>query len=453
MNEPVAGSPAWWLAQLEKRLLARQPEIIKADNYYEGNHELKFVSDKYREAFAKMLRDLSDNWMALVVDAVEERLHVEGFRVGDGIETDKDAWQIWQRNHLDADSELLHQKTLTTGVGYAMVWYGTDGLAEITVEDPAEVFVAYQGGSRRNRQAAVKIWCDEWSSTRFANVYLPDGIWKFEAAANDLIDRAAQWKPRRGDERVENPLGIVPIVEFRNRPRMNGTGRSEIQTVMSTQDQVNKLVCDMLISSEFAAFQQRWATGLELDVDPDTGEEKVPFKPGIDRVWAVGDPEVKFGAFPATDLRNAVVGIENRIQSIASRTRTPPHYLLGNSGTFPSGESLKATETGLVAKVHSKQRHLGESHEEVMRIAGLIEGTAALSSAEGAEVKWRDAESRTEAEHVDALVKLRTIGVPNQQLWEDAGYTPQQTARFRQMLLDEAMNQLLAAPAPPVPVA
>ena len=52
------------------------------------------------------------------------------------------------------------------------------------------------------------------------------------------------------------------------------------------------------------------------------------------------------------------------IQHVAAQTRTPPHYLLGAMGSFPSGESLKATETGLVAKVRRKMLSFGEGWEE-----------------------------------------------------------------------------------------
>ena len=58
-----------------------------------------------------------------------------------------------------------------------------------------------------------------------------------------------------------------------------------------------------------------------------------------------------------------------------------------------------------------------------------------------AEVDWSPAESRSESEFVDSLVKKFSIGVPVQQLWEDAGYSPQQIARFRAMLREQALEQ------------
>jgi hypothetical protein len=445
-------SPQWWLVHLHRRLLARAPLVDKFERYYDGDHPLSFVTSEYRQEFSAMLRGVSDNWMPLVVDAVEERLHVEGFRMGEDPAGDKDAWRIWQENSLDADSELLHSTALQTGASYALVWYGDGDRPEITVEHPAQVIIAYESGSQRKRAAALKSWVDEWTGDIRANVYLPDGIYKFVSRRQVTISEyttptgrnrsldalGAMWAPLGGDaEYVPNPLGVVPMVEFRNRPRMLGDGRSEIADVISVQNQINKLVCDMLVAAEFSAFKQRWATGIEIPRDPMTGKDLFEFPAAIDRLWSTENDGAKFGEFGETDLGNYVGALENRVQSLASRTRTPPHYLLGSSGSFPSGESLKATETGLIAKCRSRQRHFGEAHEEIMRLAFAVLDDPRRDSPM-AETIWTDPESRSEAEHTDSLLKKVSLGVPFVQLWEDAGYSPQQIERFQTLLVEQA---------------
>jgi hypothetical protein len=459
----IERSPEWWLVHLYRRLLLRMPLVTKYERYYDGDHPLSFVTSEYRAEFASMLRGVSDNWMPLVVDAVEERLHVEGFRMGEESEGDKEAWRIWQENSLDADSELLHSTALQTGAAYALVWYGENDRPEITVEHPTQVIVAYESGSQRKRAAALKAWVDEWTGDVRANVYLRDGIHKFKSGRQVTIhdyrtrtgrDRnldvlGAMWVPLGGDsEFVANPLGTVPIVEFRNRPRLLGDGRSEIADVISAQDQINKLVCDMLVAAEFSAFKQRWATGIEIPRDPMTGRDLFEYPAAIDRLWSTESEGAKFGEFAETDLSNYVGALENRVQSLASRTRTPPHYLLGSSGSFPSGESLKATETGLIAKCRSRQRHFGEAHEEVMRLAFAILDDP-RRDAVMAETIWTDPESRSEAEHTDSLLKKMAMGVPVRQLWEDAGYSQAQINRFRELLVEQAADPLTRQPADP----
>jgi hypothetical protein len=139
-------------------------------------------------------------------------------------------------------------------------------------------------------------------------------------------------------------------------------------------------------------------------------------------------------------LKPFVDGIQLLVQHIASQSKTPPHYFY-LSGQFPSGESIKSAETGLVAKVLRKERFYGEAWEEVMRLAFQVEGERARAADVLAETIWADAETRTESEHVDAVIKRASVGVPRRQLWEDLGYTQVQIERFEGMLAAEQAQQ------------
>ena len=88
------GSPEWWLKKLKRDLDARQEKLKKYDRYYSGEHNLKFASQKFRQAFGGLFAELADNWCELVVNAVEERLKPKGFRVGEDPKGDKRAWEI-----------------------------------------------------------------------------------------------------------------------------------------------------------------------------------------------------------------------------------------------------------------------------------------------------------------------------------------------------------------------
>lgn len=444
-------TPVMWLAALTKQLDEQRTRFRLWREYVDGKHRLEFVTAEYRAEFAQMIAAVCDNWMPLVVDSVAERLKVEGFRLGDDPDGDKDAWDLWQRCNLDADSSLAHETALEAGLAFAIVWYGENDQADITIEDPEHVTVAYAPGSRRVRAAALKLWCDDVASIEYANVYLPDGIYKFQRKSNAAITSAAgKWKPRQApDDFVPNPLKTVPVVQITNRQKLKlGTWRSEIADVVSTQDQINKLARDLIVASEFAAFRQRWASGISIPLGED-GKPIEDWQSAIDRLWHTAAPDAHFGDFAQTDLGNYIKALENRVQSLASRTRTPPHYLLGQSGSFPSGESLKATETGLIAKVRDRQTRFGEAWEEVIRLAFLVQGDA-RAEAFTAETIWADPESRTEAEHVDALVKKLAIGVPVRQLWEDAGYSQTQIDRFRAMAVDQALVDSLRTPVAPL---
>jgi hypothetical protein len=68
-----------------------------------------------------------------------------------------------------------------------------------------------------------------------------------------------------------------------------------------------------------------------------------------------------------------------------------------------------------------------------------------------AETIWKDPENRTEAQHMDALLKLQMIGVPRDQLLSDAGYSPQQLSRFADMREQDAKSAMELAKKYPMP--
>lgn len=450
-------TPEGWLSKLEKQLNADQRNLQVYSDYYEGKHPLAFATPKFRDAFGLNFREFADNWCDLVVDAVEERLNVEGFRLGTATEGDKNAWRIWQANQLDADSQILHTEALIHGRCFALVWDGVDAKTpSITIEHPCEMTLATAGGNRRLRLAAFKRWLDD-SGYIFGTLYLPDGIYKFrskgKARSNKIsATNPTNWMPRElADEAwpLPNPLGVVPVVPFYNRPRLLGNGASEIAKVIPVQNAINKLVMDMIVASEFGAAPQRWATGLEVPRDPLTGQQIEPFKAMLDRLWTSKKEGAKFGEFSATDLRNFVTGIELLVQHVASQTRTPPHYFY-LSGQFPSGESIKSAETGLVAKTRRKMRHFGESWEEVIRLGFMVIGKPRLAVSDS-ETIWADPESRSEAEHTDAIIKLKALNVPDELLWERVGFSPQEIERMKQMRLEAAATGEAPLGPPPEP--
>jgi len=444
-DAPVGSSP-WWIDRLSKVLDNRAAPMRKYEEYYRGKHPMLYAGSKYRAAFGNLFSGFADNFCGLVVDAVEQRLDIEGFRMGsdESLKADADAWRIWQSNNLDARSQIAHTEALVKGETSVLIWVDPDDSdqVQITVQDALQMAIGYDRATGQ-RLAALKRFVQDDGSTWFT-LYLPDRIEKYQTlpkgASNAMLKfgrYALEQRQTPGENwPLPNPIGVVPVVPLLNLPHFDGTGTSEIASVIPLQNALNKLFLDMLVASEYAAFRQRWATGLELEIDEDTGKPKNPFQANAGSIWTVEEAATKFGEFDVTDLENYVKAIETTIQHIATITSTPPHYLLGSSGAFPSGESLTATETGLVEKAKRKQRYLGEGWEEVIRVAFKV-----LDDPKGdimdSETIWRDPESKNEGVHIDALVKLGSLGVPEEMLWEMAGLTPQQIERAKAIIAKE----------------
>lgn len=449
MADAPVGSPEWWLRRLHKELIERRPALQLATDYYDGSHNLSFQSKRFREAFGGLFDAFADNWCEVVVDASEERLNVEGFRVGDDVAGDTDAWRIWQANDMDGQSQLAHTDALVGGISYVIPWVGdAKGMPEITVANGHDAIVECHPKRHRDRRAGLRVYRDEWGYDH-AELFLPDMVHMFRTAQPradmNIVDAANTGWQTEGT--MPNPLGVVPVIPLQNRPRTRHSrhgviAQSEIRSIIPLQDAVNKLIADMLVGSDKQALPARWATGLEVPTDPQTNQ---PVKPQVDTASLLinESPEGSFGVFPAADLRNFTQGIDLLVQHIASISRTPPHYLNASADRL-SGESIKAAETGLVAKVRRKMRFFGEGWEESMRLAGRLAGNDRLGAAESMELIWSDPESRTESQHVDAILKQKDLGVPEEILWEKLGYSPQEIARIKAIKAEED----LFAPVP-----
>ena len=450
---PEPGSPAWWLDHLNRRLNDRQARLQKLHDYYYGRHPLLFATDEFMEVFQDMLKPLAVNFVSLVVDAPLERLQIQGFR-GAGSQAPNDrAKEIWADNDMGERSRAAHRLALSMSECAISVWTGANGKAQISIEDPRQVVVDFDPERPQNRRAALKRWND--SRKAYATLYLPDGIYKYEqplgveqqqiaqtttSAASQpstIVARASGvWGERRVDGEnwpLENPTGVVPIVPMVNRPDMFGNGQSEMDAVLPLQDAVNKLACDMLVASEFAAFRQLWMTGVDIPKDPATGDQVIDFRASVDRILSVSDPNARMGEFGSTDLDNYVKGIETFVQQMASISHTPPHYLLGRSGVIPSGEATTSAESGLVSKVRAHQEEKDPTWSEVMRVAFLVTGDRDAADQKLTGI-WTDPERRSRSELMDSLIKERALGIPDEFLWSRAGYTPdeiQQIQRIR----------------------
>lgn len=434
----------WWRDRLITRLDERIPHLKLLDDYYRGKHAMEFASPQFAQTFGELFKDLSDNWMEIVVQSSLERLSVVGFRFGgpgpDMAAADDAAWEIWQRNHMDAEHVAAMETAIKLGVAYAFVG-AENGKAVINIDHPADAITEPWPTRPRVVRYGLRRWVEE---TGRAVVVLADAdrTWRWEQARGDRLDLV-------GVE--DNALGVVPMVPILNNPRdvrhddgrRERVGVSDIEQLLGLNDAIDKLVMDMLVASEYAAFRQRYVTGMDIPVDPETGERLVTeWKSAISRLWIAEDKDTRFGEFTATDLDNYVKGVGMLLQHLSAQSRTPPHYLIGQI-VNASGDALKAAETGLVAKVTRKQMSFGDDWEDVMRLAFLVEDDQERAQDWSAETIWADCESRSQAEVTDSLLKLKAIGVPLEVVLEKGGYTPQEIQRIKQMQAEDALRTVM----------
>jgi len=413
--------------KLSERLRQAVPDLEKLNRYYEGAQPLSYMHPELLRELQGRVRQLVINWPRLVVDSLEERLDVEGFRLGDDV--DERMWQWWQANSLDLASQQAHVEALAMRRSFAIVGSNPDdpGTPLVTVESPLQV-IARRDPATRRVEAAAKVWSDD-DDVEHVTLYLPDVTIWFQTVVES--GRLAEV------DRDEHRLGRVPVVPIVNRGRiLQADGVSELTDVIPISDAACKIATDMMIGADFNAIPRTIAMGMtEQDFTDRDGNPVSKWEKIAGRIWAVTSPpgEAEVKQLAAADLRNFHDTINTLARLVASIAGLPPHYFGWSDANPASADAIRSAETRLVKRAERRQRGFGEAWEEVMRLCFLVTDGELPANAARMETVWRDPATPTTAAAADALAKLKdSLEIPAQALWEKVpGVTQEEVRRWK----------------------
>lgn len=408
--------------------------------YLAGSQPMAYLAPEAREALGSRFGRMSTNLPRLAVNSLAERLRVTGFLV-DGA-PDAQLWADWMREDLDQMAPVAHREALALGESFVIVWGDDAGNPRVTVESPAQVSVLRDPASREV-VAAVKRWSLADNRGTDAVLFEPDRITRMHSdaigATNGFVTSAV----------IENPFGVVPVVPLRNTETLLGAASSEIDDLAPLVDALNKLLSDLMVSSEYAGRPRRWASGIEL-VETDvidattglpTGQTAAvnPYPEG-NRMMITESPEARFGQLDATDLAGYEAAVRVLQAQISAVSGLPPHYL-GVHGDQPaSADALRASEAALTARAEARQATFGRGWETVARLM-VATRTGADPRTLDVRVQWADPATRSVAQEADAVVKLYGAGLlPASYALARLGYSDSEVAAIRQARRAEALD-------------
>lgn len=395
------------LRELIERLDAPQGRIATLERYATGTQSLAFLAPEAKDALGNRLTRMASNIPRLAVDAIASRLEVIGF-------TGVDIWDDWLSAQLDQLSPIAHREALTFGSAYVIVWARPDGRLRVTVESSKQVAVL-RSPETGSVVAAVKRWCNtvHGKSETWAVMYEKDRITRWRS---DHIDATASFSLVSV---IENPLDWVPVVQLKNTSRLlDDFGSSEIDDLIPLVDALNKVLADMMVTSEFVGRPRRWATGIELvqqDVLDDegnpTGEvETVSPVPEGDRLVTAENEQSKFGQLAAADLAGYEAAARVLLGQIMAVTSIPPHAL-GVTFQMPaSAEAIMCASAGIAEKASARAAVFGRAWEDVARLVVAVRDGVDPSSVD-ARVQWAPFTDQSIGVLADAAVKLHQTGL------------------------------------------
>jgi hypothetical protein len=464
----VDRSDIQWLKHLIHCHDQELPALRRLNSYYEGKQPLSYMAPELERELQETVRQVVVNWPRLVVDSVEERLDVEGFRFPGEPGADAELWRIWQANDMDEQSQQGHLDSLVMGRAYVVIGVRRDDDTTplVTVESPLDMFAEFDPQTGEVR-AAVKRWSEDGEDGKVdhATLLLP-GVTSWWVKEKGLWIEDAEYP------RDEHGIDEVMVEVLANRPRLKTpNGVSDLADVIPISDAACKIATDMMVSAEYHATPRRVAFGFgEEDFVDANGRKVSAFSRIIGRMWATEKNRKEDGAdvvqFSEASLSNFHATIELLASLVASLSGLPPHFLGHATDNPASADGIRSAETRLVKRAERKQRRAGGTWERVNRKVMRIRDGAWNPDARSLETIWRDASTPTVAQKADAAVKLFTAKiVPLRQTREDMGYTQAQIKRMEEQdeqAAQDAMQRIMSGdlaaleagpkpPAEPVP--
>lgn len=379
--------------------------------YYDGTRNPVYLTRRL-QAFFDNAPHYKQNWSSLIVDAVVDKLTIEGMSVAASGEQDKRPArldEIWDNEGLNQEADLVHLYAHMTGEAF-MIAEELDGKARAFAVDPRAVVVYYGGVNPKEITQAAYFWLDgetfmatEWIVDNGA-VYRQDYRGFKRTGTAETAANKTYLSYEEVGELQATKLNRIPVFHFTR------TGRgitSEFYKVKAVQDVINKTFVSQGFMIEKAADDIRYiiTSGNVADVSKAKSGDVVGIAPA-----PANTQPVSVGSFSVADYNGLTNIIDNCVMAMSAITATPYFYFNRNTGTQISGEALQALEAPLVTKVSRYKKRHSPVWEALCAFMLTIEGM----DTETSEITCNYSDSRTVLPMTEAQVLQinKSAGVP-----------------------------------------
>ena len=432
-------------------------DMNKYRSYFEGEQELVYSTDLFKQIFGNAFEGFSDNWVKVVVNVVRDRLKLVSFNFEDDDDfvLADEIWRVFRLNNINTQQRDLHEGTLVEGRAFVIVWPDEELGATIDWQ-PGQICRVFYDPDRRTRPLwAIRRWVTESGDT-YITFYTPEFVYKYidnntTATGSNAVTNASSTSalteiPGVGsfgnlEQRIiegeswplPNPFKRVPVVEFNNT-----SYTSAIKDTIPQQDALNKTLLDMLVTGEFQAFPQRV---VETMASAPAGG----WTAGAGEVWHF-TPSVdadgkhipsQFTNFDVADPSTYMEPIQMWLEHMALTSSTPVRYFTqsdrGGRGDSPSGESLLVDDKSLNDKVEAIQDLNGNSWINVAQLVALALGKSESATLIGDAV-WQGPEHDYRMTRLKEGVEMAKMKIPLQFIVTQLGFRPSEVTMLLEMI-------------------
>ena len=400
---------------------SEQDRLRRIDYWYRWRQEEIRLPRKATPELRQLAELSKVPWLGLVVTATAQAMYVDGYRSElDPHREGSDApvspvWRTWLANGMDRRQIAVHRAALAYGYSFMTVLPGEDPmtgtpLAVMRGVSPRKMFALWEDPAEDDwPQYALRV-VDEGKDTHVVKL--------FDATAVHTltVEETGTKLTYVGVPQVHD-AGVCPVVRYANSLDLEGRASGEVEPFIPLAARINKTSYDRMLTQHFSSWKVRTVAGM---AEPDDEEVAVRKKLQLrqDDLLVAEDPDTKFGTLDETPLDGFIAAHRHDVETLAAVSQTPTHELTGQMANL-SAEALAAARASLNQKVTERQKSVGASHAQALRLAAALSGNDEYASDPTGRVTWQDMEIRSMAQAVDALGKAATmLMVPPSELWQ-----------------------------------
>lgn len=414
------------VTRLQKKLSDARNHLTMLDAYYNAAQDMTTLGISLPPELGGLRTVLG--WARIAVDAIHDRLNVDGFRYPDSTDADQTMWDIWQRNDLDLEAPLGFLDALIHARSHLVCGTGDDGAPLVTIESAYNL--AYLWDSRKRAvRAALQLYTED--DQERATLFLPDVTVELSR------DGASAWKVEGRDP---HDVGWTPVLPLVNRARVHDRyGTSEITPELrSITDAACRAMLRMEVGAEFFSVPQRYAVGASAqDFQDADGNLKSAWETYIGR-FLVFERDIdgnapELGQFTAGDPATHTTLLNYYADVVSSITGLPSSYLGKTTDNPASADAIRMSTDRLVQKAKRKQSSFESALEGAMRASIAFQNGTIPDQAQLIETIWRPPEIPTPAATAAAIQQQVATGylpATSDVTGEQLGYSPLQRARI-----------------------
>lgn len=402
--------------------------LDRIDCWYRWRHDDPKIPRSATPELKQLLALSKTPWLGLVVTTVAQSMYVDGYRSPD-LPDNSGPWRTWQANDFDNRQIAIHRAALAYGQSFVKVLPGRMNDLPTSVMrgvSPRKMVAVYADPAE-----------DDWPMYTLQAEVSGDSLMIQVLDENDQYFLSSGKSEGDKVEFIENRThgaGVCPVVRYANMLDLDGRTDGEVEPFIPLAARINKTAFDRLLTQHYSSWTVRYVTGMaEPDTEEDANRKKLKLRQ--DDILVAEDPDTKFGTLEGTPLDGFIKAKESDIEDLAAVSQTPATALTGKLVNL-AADALAQARAPLTQKVTERQKAMGKSHDQALRLSAAFEGDEEAAQDVMAHVTWQDMEIRSLAQAVDALGKAATmLGVPPQALWNRIpGVTKSDVDEWKQLV-------------------